>query len=144
MARERGGEDTLGSGNGDSGLREDQLWDDDAFRRRCADLAEEKGISLRETVLRAKTSADYLTKQQLGRNTNVVMRLARFFEVTPAFLAWGEGSVEPAVDLDRRLDVNQEQIAVIGKISMLLMALDPRDYASETCLKAIEAILRRA
>ena len=134
-----------GSNGDDNGIsREDQLWDDDAFRQRCVGLAEERGISLRETVLRAKTSADYLTKQQLGRNTNVVMRLARFFEVTPAFLAWGEGSSEPALDLDRPLNVNQEQIAVIGKISMLLMALDPRDYASNTCLKAIEAILRRA
>lgn len=121
---------------------EDRLWDDDAFRRRCAKLAQARGVSLRETAIGAKTSADYLTKSQIGRNTNVVMRLARYFSVTPAFLAFNE-SESAAHDADL-VFASQSQIAVIRKVVMLLLAFDMQDYGEEACVRAVETILRRA
>jgi len=134
--------------NGEATQRQDQLWDDDAFRQRCIDLATERGLTIRDTVIGAETSADYLLKSQIGRNTNVVMRLARYFNVDPAWLAWGDPQRQTQAYLGEGISipatVTNEQRNSISRIICLLQAIDPKDYADKACTGAVELILRRA
>jgi hypothetical protein len=67
----------------------ERLWDDDAFRARVAELSQARGISVREALLAAGTSSKYMDPAIGGRNTNLVMRLAKFFDVHPAYLMFG-------------------------------------------------------
>lgn len=60
----------------------ERLWDDDAFRRRVAELSQARGISVREALLAAGTSPKYMDPAIGGRNTNLVMRLAKFSTFT--------------------------------------------------------------
>lgn len=84
-------DDEVSEPEGETGVKPpiDRLWDDDAFRGRVAELAAARDITVREALLAAGTSTKYMEPAIGGRNTNIVMKLARFFGVHPAYLMFG-------------------------------------------------------
>jgi hypothetical protein len=94
------------------------LWDDEGFRRRVQTLAQQRGIPLADAMKRAGVASDYTYRASDARSTNVVMRLAEQFGVTPAELAgWTIEPSPPAIP-DALLRSLQEQ----HKTALLIVA----------------------
>ena len=67
-------------------------WDDEAFRRRCLDLIEKKGLSLRVLCDACGIAPDYFTRPTDMRSTKIIVRLAYHLDVDPRWLAFGPHS----------------------------------------------------
>jgi transcriptional regulator with XRE-family HTH domain len=90
MSDEELAEDTLPLARG--GRRHqpvERLWDDDGFRERLIDLCKLRGVKLSTVLTAAGTSPAYMEPSPNGRNTNIIMRIAKFLDVHPAYLMFG-------------------------------------------------------
>jgi hypothetical protein len=80
------GEQEAGSGH----PLAERLWDDQGFRERIVERCEARGVSPRSVMIEVGTSPKYhLQKANNGRNTNIVMRIAKALETHPAYLMFG-------------------------------------------------------
>jgi hypothetical protein len=128
----------------------ERLWDDDGFRARVVEMAQLRGISQRDVIIGAGTSAKYL-EPSAGRNTNIVMRIAKFLDCHPAYLMFGPtiatGPDTPPPPLPTRTDSSdfkslssrggsaEQRIAIIAQIIAsywMNVSLDPRAAARIT------------
>lgn len=64
-----------------------QLWDDAAFRKRLAQLARKKGISVKAAMQEIGLTVEFAYRSADSRSTNLIMIVARYFEISPAELA---------------------------------------------------------
>lgn len=136
----------------------DRLWDDEAFRARVVELAQMRGLSPREAILGAGTSSKYMEPASGGRNTNIVMRLAKFLGVHPAYLMFGP-IIATGPDAGTPPDFSNMPISTLAGASMeqrlaiisqivaahwLNVALDPNAarQGAEGKLRQIAAIIR--
>lgn len=106
----------------------ERLWDDDAFLARVAQIALKRRLSMREVVAGAGLNTEYLTeKHPYGRNVNIMMRIAKFLDVEPAYLIFGvgndgqprQGSAKrqtkiDAPEMSRQLNVIEEMMRIAG------------------------------
>lgn len=117
--------------------RVERLWDDDGFRARVAETATRRGYSIRETLIGAGTSPRYMEPSPNGRNTAIVMRVAKFLDVHPAYLMFniaGPAEASPATAAGTSSLIGSEQrLALVGQIiaaHWLHIALDPKGAAA--------------
>lgn len=64
-----------------------QLWDDAAFRKRLAQLARKKGISVKQAMQEIGLTVEFAYRSADSRSTNMIMLVAEYFQVSPAELA---------------------------------------------------------
>jgi lambda repressor-like predicted transcriptional regulator len=87
--------------------KDDVVWDDAAFRARVEAACKRRGIPLREALVNAGASRYYFNKVVQGRQTDVIMLIARELGVPPAELAFGvrsEGAEEPPPADERQVE----------------------------------------
>jgi hypothetical protein len=70
-----------------------QLWDDAAFRKRLAQLARKKGVSVKAAMQEIGLTVEFAYRSADSRSTNLIMIVAEYFKISPAELA---GWVTPA------------------------------------------------
>jgi hypothetical protein len=69
-----------------------QLWDDAAFRKRLAQLARKKGVSVKQAMEEIGLTVEFAYRPADSRSTNLIMIVAEYFQVSPAELAgWVNG-----------------------------------------------------
>lgn len=64
-----------------------QLWDDAAFRKRLAQLARKKGISVKAAMQEIGLTVEFAYRGADSRPTNLIMVIANYFGISPAELA---------------------------------------------------------
>jgi hypothetical protein len=64
-----------------------QLWDDTAFRKRLAQLARKKGISVKAAMQEIGLTVEFAYRSADSRSTNLIMVVAEYFQISPAELA---------------------------------------------------------
>lgn len=85
-----------GKGTGQSKRAElPQLWDDATFRERLAMLAERKGVSVKDAMIAIGLTPAYVYRPADARNTNLLMLVADYFKVSPAYLAGWTSDASP-------------------------------------------------
>jgi hypothetical protein len=71
----------------------EQVWDDEAFRRRLNDYAARCGRSVREVLHSVDLAPDFGERSVRMRSTNAIMLVARALDVSPCMLAgWDDHS----------------------------------------------------
>jgi hypothetical protein len=134
----------------------ERLWDDDGFRARTLEVAQLRGLSQRDVIIGAGTSTKYF-EPSAGRNTNIVMRIAKFVDCHPAYLMFGP-TIAPGPDsapppplradsadfksLSSRGGSAEQRIAIIAQIIAsywMNVSLDPRaaSRATDNALRQI-------
>lgn len=94
-----------GKGSGQSKRAElPQLWDDAAFRERLALLAERKGVSVKDAMLAIGLTPTYVYRPADMRNTNLIMLVAEYFKVSPAYVAGWTSDASPPPRKPRQPD----------------------------------------
>jgi hypothetical protein len=98
-------------------------WDDVAFKRRIANAAALRSMTMGEVCVQAGLARDFLTKDasKAGRSINSILRIARVLEEDPAELM-GLGRSRASVDND-----SLGRLALAANIAAhLYLALDAR------------------
>jgi len=141
--------DVIESGGPQNGGHQpvERLWDDDGFRARVLEVAQQRGLAQRDVIAGAGTNTKYFDASA-GRNTNIVMRIAKFLDCHPAYLMFGPTiapgpesvlpSQPPRADsadfksLSSRGGSAEQRIAIIAQIIAsywMNVSLDPRAAA---------------
>jgi hypothetical protein len=103
--------------------RLERLWDDAGFCERYVQVCEARGMLPRAVNIAIGTSPKYhLMPAPNGRNTNIVMRLAKHLDVHPAYLMFGITTdseappvAAPAKTIDKAATSGQ-RLAMIGQV----------------------------
>jgi hypothetical protein len=104
-----------------------QLWDDVAFRKRLAQLARKKGISVKAAMQEIGLTVEFAYRSADSRSTNLIMIVAEYFQISPAELAgWvtpsETTSAKPAVYKDE-LTAKLAELFSQQTLKMLLITL---------------------
>ena len=83
-----------------------QLWDDQAFRKRLADLARRKGVSVKAAMAEIGLTVEFAYRAADSRPSNLLMVVANYFGVSPAELA---GWAAPPAPVESRAGFNHHQ-----------------------------------
>jgi hypothetical protein len=147
-------DDAEGADLGGSGGRQpvDRLWDDDGFRERVAQVCRMRRITPRAAMIGAGTSPKFMGPAKNGRNTNIVMRLAKFLDVHPAYLMFGptvavgpEDASRPATDNSATAEQRLAMIAQICAAHWLHASVDATGarLAADLNLRQIATLITR-
>jgi hypothetical protein len=74
-----------------------QLWDDAAFRKRLAQLARKKGVSMKAAMQEIGLTVEFAYRSAESRSANLIMVVAEYFQVSPAELAGWAPSFDAAL-----------------------------------------------
>jgi transcriptional regulator with XRE-family HTH domain len=127
----------------DRGQGADLLWNDDAFRKRVAQLAADRGLSIAELCRRAGLSASYLAKPsgKSGRSVEALLGIAGALNVSMLELV-GAPNLHDATPNDENL----ARIALVAEIAAYLyVALGARSHipTGASIVDLVSVILRR-
>jgi hypothetical protein len=80
-----------------------QLWDDAAFRKRLAQLARKKGVSMKAAMQEIGLTVEFAYRSAESRSANLIMVVAEYFKVSPAELAGWVPSSDAALKTGAKL-----------------------------------------
>jgi hypothetical protein len=133
--------------------RLERLWDDAGFCERYVQVCEARGVTPRAVNIAIGTSPKYhLMPAPNGRNTNIVMRIAKHLDVHPAYLMFGITTdsdaplTAPAKTIDRAATAGQ-RIGMIGQVCAqywMHISIDANaaDSIADVILREIATITR--
>jgi transcriptional regulator with XRE-family HTH domain len=98
-----------------------QLWDDAAFKHRIKELAQRRGMTVRQALTDAGVSPYYLKKAVEGRSTNTVLKLATVLDV-PAAEMFGLTTAAPQPVPTEQPDIDSEQLKRIMVAARMMAA----------------------
>ena len=133
--------------------RLERLWDDTGFCERYVQVCGARGVTPRAVNIAIGTSPKYhLMPARNGRNTNIVMRIAKRLDVHPAYLMFGiitdseTPLTLPAKTIDKAATAGQ-RLAMIGQICALYwmhasIDANAADSTADVILREIATITR--
>jgi hypothetical protein len=116
-------ETEVGSERQQGRQRLERLWDDTGFCERYVQVCEARGVTPRAVNIAIGTSPKYhLMPVPNGRNTNIVMRLAKHLDVHPAYLMFAitpDSDAPPTMATPSTIDkaaTSTQRLAMIGQV----------------------------
>jgi hypothetical protein len=108
-----------------------QLWDDAAFRKRLAQLARKRGISVKQAMQEIGLTVEFAYRSAESRSANLIMVVAEYFQVSPAELAgWvtspdaiPKAGAKPVYKVDELLTSKLAELFSQQTLKMLLITL---------------------
>lgn len=106
-----------------------QLWDDAAFRKRLAQLARNKGVSMKAAMQEIGLTVEFAYRSADSRSANLIMVVAEYFQVSPAELAgWvppsdAKTGAKPVYKVDELLTSKLAELFSQQTLKMLLITL---------------------
>lgn len=111
----------------------DHPWNDAEFVKRVKKLAALRQITILDLTRSANVSRFYLSKPTIGRNTNVIMRIARILDCHPAYLMF-------ATQLTTQINIRVEP-QLIEKVDTWRSRQRPRRSRNTAIVHMIENFL---
>lgn len=130
----------------------DRLWDDNGFRERVEQVCRMRRITPRAAMIGAGTSPKFMKPAKNGRNTNILMRVAKFLDVHPAYLMFGptvavgpEDASRPATENTANAEQRLAMIAQICAAHWLHASVDARGarLAADLNLRQVATLIMR-